>query len=142
MAQTRARPAHPFAVGYTYFAAVLMIAVGGFHAIAGLAGILEDEFYVLGREYVFKFDVTAWGWIHLIGGIIVFLAGLALFSGAVWARIVAGALAIVSIVVSFAWLPWYPFWSALIIALDVLLLWALTVHGEDMEVEHESATTS
>lgn len=139
MAGTAAHKPSTWAVGYTYFAAFVMIAIGGFHVIAGLAGLINDELYVLSEDYVFKFDTTAWGWIHLIAGIVVVLAGVGLFSGAVWARIIGVALAVLSAIVSFAWLPWYPFWSSVIIALDVAVIWALTIHGRDIAAEHESS---
>lgn len=121
-----------WAVGWTAFAAVMMWIVGAFHALAGLSAILEDEIYVLGQEYVFKFNVTTWGWIHLIVGIVVIIAGVALLTGAVWARIVGVILAIISIILGFAWVPWYPVWAILIILAGVFVIWALTVHGRDI----------
>ena len=129
------------AVGWTYFAAFMLILIGSFHAIAGLAGIIEDEFYsfvpAVGTEtsgdvYFLQFDATTWGWIHLIGGIIVFLAGFALFRGAVWARTVGVIVAVISAVVNFAWLPWYPVWGLTLIAIDIAVIWALTAHGRDI----------
>jgi len=122
------------AVGWTVFAAVMMWLIGGFHAIAGLVALIEDEFYVLTPDYIFQFDVTTWGWVHLIVGIVVILAGAALFSGAVWARTVGVILAVVSILANFAWLPWYPFWSIIMITVNFFVIWALTVHGRDIEV--------
>ena len=127
-----ARQPSGWAVGWTFFAAFMMIMIGVFHAIAGLAGILEDEIYVLGQDYVFKFDATTWGWIHLIAGIVVALAGFALFSGAVWARTVGVILASLSMIANFAWLPWYPIWSIIMIVVDIAVIWALTVHGRDI----------
>ena len=123
------------AVGWTMFAAFMMILIGSFHAIAGLAGILEDEFYAITPNYVFELDATSWGWIHLIGGVIVLLAGFGLFSGAVWARTVGVIVATVSAIVSFAWIPWYPVWSICVIAVDVAVIWALTAHGRDVVAE-------
>jgi hypothetical protein len=120
------------AVGWTMFAAFMMILIGSFHAIAGLAGILENEFYAVTPNYVFEFDATTWGWIHLIGGIIVLLAGFGLFSGAVWARTVGVIVATISAIVAFAWIPWYPLFSIAIIAVDVAVIWALTAHGRDI----------
>lgn len=110
----------------------MMIVLGAFHTMAGLVGIIEDEFYVLTAEYVFKFDATSWGWTHLIFGIIVILAAFGLFSGAVWARTVGVILAVVSTLVNFAWLPWYPFWSIVMIVANGFVIWALTVHGRDI----------
>ena len=79
-----------------------------------------------------EFDATAWGWIHLIAGIIVLLAGFGLFSGAVWARTVGVIVATISAIANFIWLPYYPLWSLTIIAIDVFVIWALTVHGRDV----------
>ena len=120
------------AAGLTVFAAVLMIMVGIFHAAQGLVAIVNDTFYVVGEEYVFQFDVTTWGWVHLLLGILVAVAGFALFSGAVWARTVGVALAVLSAVANFLWMPYYPFWSIAIIALNVFVIWALTAHGRDI----------
>lgn len=121
-----------WAIGWTFFAAFMMIMIGTFWVIAGLAGILEDDIYVLGQEYVFKFDVTTWGWIHLILGIVILLAGFGLFSGAVWARTIGVIMAVISSIVGFAWLPWYPVWGIIIIAISIGVIWALTAHGRDI----------
>jgi hypothetical protein len=131
------REASDWAIGWTWFAAVMMWLIGVGHAISGLSGIINDEFYVVGREYIFQFDTTTWGWIHLIGGVLVFAAGVYLLSGAVWARTIGVILAIVSILVNFAWLPWYPFWSILLITGGVFVIWALTVHGRDIVAAKE-----
>lgn len=120
------------AIGWTWFAAIMMWLIGGFHAIAGLVALINDEFYVVTRDYVFQFDVTAWGWIHLIAGVLVFVAGVYLLSGQVWARTIGVILALVSILVNFSWLPWYPFWSIIMITIGVFVIWALTVHGRDV----------
>ncbi|MGZ8719749.1 MAG: DUF7144 family membrane protein [Aeromicrobium sp.] len=120
------------AVGLTVFAGVLMIMSGIFQAIEGLVALVNDEFFVFGDEYVFKFDVTTWGWIHLILGIIVAAAGFALFQGAVWARTVAVLLASLSLLTSFMWIPYYPIWSLVIMTVDVFVIWAVTSHGRDI----------
>lgn len=129
---TSSEPISMGAVGLTTFAAVLMLMAGVMHVLQGLVAIVNDEFFVLGQEYVFEFDVTAWGWIHLVAGIVVFAAGVGLFTGAVWARTAAVVLACLSIVASFAWLPYYPLWSMLVMAFDVLVIWAVTAHGRDI----------
>ena len=124
-----------FAVGLTVFAGVMMVMGGALHAIQGLVALFNDEFLVVGKDYVFKFDITTWGWIHLILGIVVALAGVALFRGSVWARVLAVAVACVSMILNFMWMPYYPLWSLTIIALDVFIIWAVTAHGRDITVE-------
>jgi hypothetical protein len=119
------------AVGYIMFASFILIMIGIFHAIDGLAAIINNNFYAPIGDYVFKFDVTAWGWIHLIGGIIILIAGFSLYGGAIWARTVGVIVALISAIASFASLPYYPIWSIIIIILDVCVIWALTMHGRD-----------
>jgi hypothetical protein len=122
-----------WAIGWTVYAGVMMIMLGFFHAIAGLVGVLEDELYVATPNYLLQFDATTWGWIHLIMGIIVVLAGFALFSGAVWARTIGVLLAVLSGLANFAWLPWYPVWSIIMITAAAFVIWALTAHGRDIQ---------
>ncbi|MGW8379743.1 hypothetical protein [Streptomyces sp. ODS28] len=119
----------PLAVGGIAFAVCVMVVIGSYHAILGLAAILDDQFYVLGRDYVYKFDVTAWGWFHLVSGVVVVAAGLFLFTGKLWARIVGIVVAVLSAVENFFFIPYYPVWSVIIIALDVLVIWALVTYG-------------
>jgi hypothetical protein len=128
-----------WAVGWTYFAALMMIMLGFWHAIAGLSGIIKKALYSpggqLGDGYFLKFNVQTWGWIHLIIGIVILLAGFGLLGGAVWARTVGVIMAIVSALAGFAWLPYYPVWGTLIIAIAVAVTWALTAHGRDVLME-------
>jgi hypothetical protein len=120
------------AIGFTMFAAVMMIIMGFFHAFAGLAALFNDEQFVVTKDYLFKVDVTGWGWIHLILGIVVVLAGFALLTGAVWARTVGVLVAGISAIANFAYLPVYPVWAVIIIAVDITVIWALTAHGRDI----------
>jgi hypothetical protein len=119
------------AVGFILFAAVMMIMVGVFQAIQGLVAILENEFYVATRNYTFEFDATTWGWIHLVIGLIVAFAGWGLLSGKTWARLVGITLAAFSATANFLFIPYYPFWSLLIIALNIFVIWALVAHGRE-----------
>lgn len=125
-----------WAVGWTYFAGFMMIMLGTWHAIAGLSAILKKAIYStggqLGDGYFLKFNVSTWGWIHLILGIVIVLAGFWLFTGAVWARTIGVILAILSALAGFGWLPYYPVWGILIVAIAVAVIWALTVHGRDV----------
>ena len=120
------------AVGFTIFAAAMMVLIGAFQMVAGLVALVNDEFYVVTEEWIFQFDATTWGWVHLLLGAVILAAGIGLFSGRVWARTVGVGLALLSAVVSFAWLPWYPIWAVIIITLDVFVIWALTAHGRDI----------
>jgi hypothetical protein len=122
-------PASGWAVGGISFAATMMLVIGIFQGLAGLAAIFEDQFFVLTANYAFDLDVTAWGWIHLLVGIALVVAGWALYAGRAWAGIVALTLAILSAVANFFFIPYYPFWSLLVIALDVWVIWALTRPG-------------
>jgi hypothetical protein len=108
------------------FAGVVMVMIGIFQILAGLAAIFEDEFFVVGRNYAFDVDVTAWGWIHLILGVVVLLAGWGLFSAQTWARSVAVVLAVLSSIVNFFFIPYYPFWSLTMIGLAVWVIYSLT----------------
>jgi len=120
------------AVGATAAAAIILIIGGVCHAMQGFVGIATNEFYVTTQKWIFQFDVTTWGWIHVIVGVVAVLAGIGLFTGAVWARAVAVLVAAISILINFAWLPYYPVWSILIIAFDVFVIWAVTAHGRDL----------
>ena len=130
-ATTTSRPSTT-AIGLTVFAGVMMIVLGVMQVIQGAVALFNDDFYVVGQEWVFEFDLTTWGWIHLLVGVLLAVAGFFVFQGALWARLVGIAVAAVSIVLNFMWLPYYPIWSLLIIALDVFVIWALTVHGRDI----------
>ena len=105
-----------------------MIMSGAFQAIAGLVGVFENEFYVATRNYLFQFDATSWGVIHLLVGVLVGFAGFSVMSGRTWARVFGIVLVGLSALTNFAWIPYYPFWAVLIIALDVIVIWALAVY--------------
>ena len=116
-------------MGFILFAAIMMIMVGVFEAIQGLVGIFENEFYVATRNYLFQFDATTWGWIHLLLGLLVAFAGWGLFSGRTWARTVAIILAVLSALANFLFIPYYPFWSLLLITLDIFVIWAVAAQA-------------
>jgi len=120
------------AVGLTAFASIMLMIAGFFQFFAGLAALLQDEFFVIGENYAFELDTTTWGWIHLLIGVILFLAGIFLLQGAVWARTVVVIIASLSAVANFLWLPYQPWWSIIIITLNVFIIWAVTAHGRDI----------
>ena len=125
-------PPSSVARGFIVFAAVMMIMAGAFQTLAGLVALFENEFYVTTRNYLLKFDATTWGWIHLLIGLLVLFAGIAVLSGQTWGRVVGITLAGLSALTNFAFLPYYPFWSMTIIALDIFIIWALASHGRDL----------
>ncbi len=121
--------------GAVAFAGVLLIMVGLFHALQGLVALLSDDIYVAGENYVFHFSFTAWGWVHLLLGLLAASAGGGLFFGKTWARTVAVIAAAVSLLGSFMWLPHYPLWGLVVMALDVFVMWAAIVHGRALVEE-------
>ena len=127
--QQQDEKASGWAVGGLIFAATVMTLVGVFQVIAGLTAIIDDDFFIVTRNYTFDLDVSAWGWIHLVVGGAVLATGLGLFSQAPWAAVGAIIIASLSAVVNFFFIPYYPFWSILIIALDIWVIWALTRPG-------------
>ena len=120
------------AVGFILFAAIMMIMAGSFQALAGLVAIFENEFYVVTSNYVFQLDATSWGWIHLLVGLVVALAGFAVLSGRTWGRVVGITLAMLSALTNFLFIPYYPFWALTVIVLDIFIIWALAAHGRDV----------
>ena len=122
-------PVSGWAVGGITFAATMLILIGIFQTIAGLAAIFDDEFFVVTANYIFDLDTSAWGWIHLLLGVLLLVAGWGLYAGRAWAGVVALTLAVLSAVANFFFIPYYPFWSILVIALDVWVIWALTRPG-------------
>lgn len=113
------------ALGFTITAAVLMMVSGLWSFLEGLAAIIKGQFFVVLPNYVYSISVTSWGWIHLIVGALVFVAGAFLFMDKIWARIVGVVLACISAVVNFLYIPYSPVWSVIVIALDVFIVWAL-----------------
>ena len=124
------------AVGFTIFAGVMLVLIGLFQFSAGLTGLTKDNSKIYASTadatYTFSFDTTAWGWTHILIGVVVFLAGLGVLAGQVWARTVGVILAGVAAIANFLFIPIYPWWSITIIALCVFVIWALTVHGRDI----------
>jgi hypothetical protein len=116
-------------MGGIVFAATMLVIIGIFHAIAGLVAIIDDDFYRVRSNYTFDLDATGWGWIHLILGIIIVVVGFALYARQEWAAITAVVLAGLSAVANFLFIPYYPVWSIVGIALDAWVIWALTRPG-------------
>jgi hypothetical protein len=117
-----------WATGLVLFAGVVMMVAGVWHALAGLGAVLNDKVYVSTPGYIYSFDLTGWGWIHILLGIVVAAAGFVVLLGMMWARVVGIVVASASLVANFMFIPHYPVWSLLIIALDVAVIWALATY--------------
>jgi hypothetical protein len=120
-----------WAGGLSVFAGVLMIVAGAYHALAGIAALVNDRVYVRTPDYVYSFDLTGWGWAHLVLGLLVAIAGIAILQGQAWGRVVGIVLAALSLVANFLFIPYYPIWSLAIIALDIAIIWALAVYQRE-----------
>jgi len=121
-------------VGWIAFAGIMMVMLGSFHAIQGLVALFNDKYYLVGNSgLVVSVDFTTWGWVQLIFGLIAIGAGAALFTGKMWARVLGTVVAAVSALVNIGFLGAYPIWSMTMIAFDVLVIWAITVHGAEMK---------
>ncbi|WP_186629742.1 hypothetical protein [Rhodococcus sp. BP22] len=114
-----------FAAGTTFAAAILLLTVSILTVLQGISAISKDALFVAGPEYIYKFDLTTWGWIVTIVGVLGALIAIGMFSGAVWARVGAIVIAALSIIANFLWLPYYPWWSVLVIAIDIVVIWAV-----------------
>ncbi|ALG09404.1 DUF7144 family membrane protein [Kibdelosporangium phytohabitans] len=121
--------------GWMWFAAIVMVLTGIFNAVEGLVALLDRAFYVSNGDDLILFDLTTWGWVHLLVGVLVLSAGLSLLTGAVWSRVVAVAVASVNAIAQITFVSAYPVWSTIVIALSVLVIWAIVVHGRDVTDE-------
>jgi hypothetical protein len=119
--------------GFIAFAGIMLILLGGLDFIYGLTAIIKENYVVFTRQGLLAFDITSWGWITLIFGLVQFGVGLAIIAGATWGRVLGVIIAGLSVVHQFAMMSVYPIWSLLIVALDILIIWALIVHGREMK---------
>lgn len=118
--------------GWIAFAGIMMLIGGALAFFQGLVAALNDEWVVWGARTSLYLDLSAWGWIHMLVGLIVFLAGFGVFSGNLLARTVGVIVASLSLVANFLWMPAYPLWAIIVITIDALVIWALTAHGGEM----------
>ncbi|MET9614507.1 DUF7144 family membrane protein [Kitasatospora indigofera] len=118
--------------GLALFAGVVMLVNGILDIFQGIVAVIDNDLIVTTPNYVFRFDVTSWGWVHIVIGALVVVAGAGVLRGALWGRIAGIVLASVSAISAFMWLPYYPVWNIIVIALDVFVIWALCLyHDED-----------
>ncbi|MGY1711951.1 hypothetical protein ACI8AC_20835 [Geodermatophilus sp. SYSU D00758] len=118
---------------YLVFAAVMLCVVGVFAVLQGLTALLDEDFYAVTRRgLVVSADFEVWGWFHLALGVVAVLTGWGLTLGTVFARLAGITVAVLVIMANLAFLPAYPWWSVLMIAFNVLVIYAITVHGDEV----------
>ncbi|WP_420716472.1 DUF7144 family membrane protein [Streptomyces sp. H27-H1] len=116
---------NPWATSGAMFAGVLMLMEGVLGILKGIVGIADDDVYASVGDYTFKFDATAWGWIHLIVGIVLAIVGAGILKGAAWARGTGVVIVALDVVLNFLWLPYTPLWALISIAIGIFIIWAL-----------------
>lgn len=120
--------------GWVLFGAMMMILLGAFQAIAGLVALFDDGYYLVAPSgLVVNVDYTAWGWVHLVVGLVALTAGFGLFKAAAWARVLGIVVAVISAVVNFAFIAAFPFWALTMITFDVLIIYAIAAHGRELQ---------
>lgn len=134
---THAGGVHPGTAPRTYggvsgrlvFGAVMML-FGGLMTLAqGVAAVRTDKVFVSTPNYIFSYDLSGWGWIHMILGIVLVITGLATFTGAMWARVVGVVIAGLALIANFLWLPYTPLWATVLMLIDAFVIWALCTGG-------------
>jgi hypothetical protein len=120
-------------VGWIIFGGVVMIVLGAFQVITGLVALFQKSFYLVATSHlIVHASYTTWGWTHLIIGAIIVLVGFGILTGQLWARVTGIGLAVISAIVNLAFIAAYPVWGIIIIALDIVVIYALAVHGREM----------
>lgn len=115
-----------WAAGGAAFAGIMLVTVSAFQILEGIAALANDSIFVHGLSYSYKVDLTAWGWLHLVLGIIGVATGAGILAAQTWGFLVGIAIAFIGAISSFAFLPYYPFWALVILAFDVFVIWALS----------------
>jgi hypothetical protein len=134
MSSTTYEPEPTGWTGWIAFAGAIMVMLGVLHALQGLVALFKDEYYLVGKSgLTVSIDYTQWGWTHLILGIVIVFAGVGLFAGKMWARVVAVIVSMLSVFINIGFLAAYPIWSTIMIVFDVLVIWAVMVHGREMK---------
>lgn len=118
-------------VGWVYFGGIMMLLSGFFQAIAGMLALFKDEVYLIGTENLLVLDYTQWGWAHLLIGLVLIISAVSLMNGNMWGRTVGVFLASLSAIANFAYLSAYPFWALTIIVVNIFIIYAIVVHGDE-----------
>jgi hypothetical protein len=120
-------------VGMIVFAGVILMLAGTFQAMMGLVALFDSSYYLVGSSRLaVEVDYTVWGWVHLVLGCAGILAGLGVLGGRTWARVAGIGLAVLALIVNVTFIPAYPVWSILLIVVDIIIIYALAVHGREI----------
>ncbi|MET9217154.1 MULTISPECIES: DUF7144 family membrane protein [unclassified Nocardia] len=119
------------AAGTSIGAGILLAVVGVLQILEGISAVANDDLIVVGPEYLYQFDLTAWGWWHIVLGAIAVIVAIGLLAGQTWGRVAAMVIAALAIIANFLWLPYYPWWSILIIIISVVVIWAVATWRPD-----------
>lgn len=120
--------------GWVVFAGAMLIMLGTFQVIQGIVALFDDGFYLVGSDgLVVDVDYNTWGWIHIVIGVVGILTGVGLLAGNMAARIVGVGVAFLSAIVNLAFISAYPIWSTILITLDVIVIYAIIVHGRELK---------
>ncbi|SEM34431.1 DUF7144 family membrane protein [Streptacidiphilus jiangxiensis] len=115
-----------WAAGATVFAGVLLLINGTLGILQGASAVSKDKIYIATARYVYQFDLTGWGWVQIALGAVAVVVGVGLLADQTWARWAGIVIAALSLVGQFLWLPYYPFWAIVVMAIDVFIIWGLT----------------
>jgi len=130
-------PAPSAWVGWILFAGVMMMLLGGFAIVEGIVALVDKSYFVVGHnELLVHMSYDSWGWVHIGLGALAIVAGGALMTGRMWARVIAVAVAFVNAFANLGFLAAYPVWSGIMIAFDVLVIWAVIVHGREVRRDY------
>jgi hypothetical protein len=120
--------------GWVVFGGVMLILIGIFHVVQGIVALVNDDYYLVTKDgLVLNLDFTSWGWTHLVLGVLLGLVGVGLMAGNTAARVAGVALAGLSAVVNLVFMAAYPAWSVMVIALDVIVIFSIVVHGRELQ---------
>lgn len=121
-------------VGWIVFSGILLVLLGMFQAVMGFVALFKEDFYLVARTgLVVSLDYTTWGWVHLVIGVVAVCAGYGVLAGQLWARVFGILLALVSAVTNLVFIAAYPVWSTIVIVVDILVIYALAVHGREVQ---------
>jgi len=120
--------------GWVVFGGVMLILIGIVHVVQGIVALVNDDYYLVTKNgLVLNLDFTSWGWTHLVLGVLLGLVGVGLIAGNTAARVAGVALAVLSAVVNLVFMAAYPAWSVMVIALDVIVIFSIVVHGRELK---------